>query len=136
MINMEVKINDEFTIHVSHKDGLCNLNEVFQYGNERRAGLGKPIIGMKNWLRRTSVCEFIESHERLTYSNFVTLGSSVTKRSSESKICGNLNCLKTVKGHGMRADLLLTIKAAATLDTDLEVLMLIEKQCELVKGDK
>lgn len=120
---MEVMINDEFSIHVSHKDGMCNLNEVFQYGNERRDRLGKSIIRLNNWLASSSVNEFIESHERLTYSNSVRLEYSHTKNQVKSKVQGELNCLKTTKGHGTRADLLLTIKAAAALDSDLEVLI-------------
>lgn len=121
---MEVKINDEFSIAVSHKDGMCSLNEVFEYGNKLRINAGKTEIRLNNWLGTLPICEFIESNERLIYSNSnCTLACN--KKSKNYQVLGDLNCLVISRGkYGKtRGDLFLTLKAAASLDSDLEILI-------------
>lgn len=121
---MVVKITDDFSINVSHKDGMCDLREVFDYGNRLRVEAGKPEVRMDKWLSLTNTREFIESHERLTYSNSNSPLTGELESGMNNRLSG-LNCYKASRGkYGKtRADLLLTIKAAAALDTDLEVLI-------------
>jgi hypothetical protein len=105
---MTVKITDDFSIQVSHKDGMCDLKEVFEYGNKLRVDAGKPEVRMDNWLNLINTREFIESHERLTYSNSNTLSASELESGMNKQLSG-LNCYKASKGkYGKtRADLLL-----------------------------
>jgi hypothetical protein len=121
---MTVKITDDFSINVSHKDGMCDLKEVFEYGNKLRIDAGKSIIEMREWLGRQNTCEFIISHEKITYEN-LKVGNIPTFAGHRFSASGPLNCLTIGKSrvNKTRADLLLTIKAAAALDTNLEVLI-------------
>ena len=123
-MQMEVKINEEFSIKVSHKDGLCDLSEIFAYGNDRRIKLGKPVLQMVNWLHQLNTCEFIQAHERLTYANTEVFVEN-TSKGSKYQTVGHKHCLKvgTSRVNKTRTDLLLTIKAAAYLDAELEVLI-------------
>lgn len=121
---MEVKISDDFSIEITHKDGLTDLSRVFEYGNTLRAARGRSEVRMQDWLRTENVCEFIVAHEKLTYSNLKCALSHLSK-SKKYQVVGPLNCLKvgTSRVNKTRADLLLTLKAAATLDPELEVLI-------------
>jgi hypothetical protein len=110
---------------VSHKDGKSPLQDVFDYGNKLRFASGKTEILMRDFLRSPDTIEFIEAHEAFTYLQDKSLVRSLL-RGSEAPDFSSLECL-TVSKKGCvgvtRADLLLTIKAAASLDKYFEVLI-------------
>ena len=103
---------------------MCDLGEIFRYGNECRVKRGKKPKRLDNWIKSPEILDFIESHEKLTYSNSNSLNFSELDSRTISDF-GELNCYKpgTNKYNKTRVDLLLAIKAAATLDKKLEVLI-------------
>lgn len=121
---MSVRITDDFSIEVSHKDGMCDLKALFEYGNELRKQRGKSEIELREWLGRQDTAEFIIAHEQLTYSNS-NVGNIPVLKGKRYQVVGPISCLKIGKGRyaKIRSDLLLTIKAAAVLDKHLEVLI-------------
>lgn len=89
------KIDDEFSIHISD-DGLCDLNEVFEYGNILRAQERKhELSSLEDWLQLEDVVEFME-----------------VSNSSVVRECGEV-----------RSELLLAIKAVSYHNPDFEVRM-------------
>lgn len=123
--NMVVRITDDFSILVSHKDGKSSLQDVFDYGNRLRVKAGKPEKDIDIWLRTTDTLEFIVAHEELTYSNFDSGIVPELGRNGTNGFKG-LNCYSGKSGRysGARADLLLTVKAtAAVLDKRIEALV-------------
>jgi hypothetical protein len=121
---MEVKLSDDFSIKITHKDGKSVLQDIFDYGNTLRVARGRSEIRMSNWLQRENTCEFIIAHEKLTYGNLKCRQAS-TSKSGIFQVVGPLCSLNigTSRVNKTRADLLLTLKAAATLDAELEVLI-------------